>query len=108
MLLALAGLLMLPRAALAAGARSGTFAVCDDVQDPMPLDPQKEFSEKNHAIVLQIYEGLLRFDADGRLEPALAVSWERLDPLRVRFRLREGVRFHDGEPLDAEAVRYSI
>jgi peptide/nickel transport system substrate-binding protein len=82
--------------------------VCDDVRDPLTLDPQKEFSEKNHTLVQQIYEGLVRFDADGKIEPALAVSWERVDPLKMRFHLREGVKFHNGEPFNAEAVRFSI
>ena len=36
------------------------------------------------------------------------MSWERLGPLRVRFKLRRGVRFHDGEPFDARAVVYTM
>ncbi len=82
--------------------------LCDDVRDPLALDPHKQFSEKNHTLLQQIYEGLVRFDAAGRVEPALAVSWERIDPLRMRFKLREGVRFHNGEPLTAEAVRFTM
>lgn len=85
-----------------------TLVVCDDVRDPTTLDPQKEFSEKNLTLVQQIYEGLIRFAPDGRIEPALATSWERLDPLRTRFHLRRDVRFHNGETFDAESVRFSI
>ena len=88
--------------------RARTLIVCDDVADPLTLDPQKEFSEKNHTIVQQMYEGLIRFDPNGKIEPALAVSWERLDNLRVRFKLREGVLFHNGEPFNAQAVKFSI
>lgn len=106
----LAGLgLALALAAAAGGAAAGvTMRVCDDVHDPLTLDPQKEFAEKNHTLLQQIYEGLVRFDRDGRIVPALALSWERRGPLRMRFHLRPGVRFHDGEPFDAEAVRFSI
>jgi peptide/nickel transport system substrate-binding protein len=85
-----------------------TLVVCDDVADPATLDPHKQFSEKNHTLLQQIYEGLVRFTPDGKIEPALAVSWERVDPLRVRFKLREGVTFHNGEPFNGEAVRFSI
>ncbi|MBI4248851.1 MAG: ABC transporter substrate-binding protein [Elusimicrobia bacterium] len=85
-----------------------TLVVCDDVRDPLTLDPQKEFTEKNHTIVQQIYEGLVRFDPNGKIEPVLALSWQRKDPLRMRFNLRRDVLFHDGEPFDAESVKFSI
>ncbi len=90
------------------GAAETVLRVCDDIQDPRTLDPQKEFSEKNHILLQQINEGLVRFDPAGNIEPALAVSWERTSPTVVRFKLREGVSFHDGEPFDAEAVRFSV
>jgi len=89
-------------------AHSRELVVCDDVSDPKTLDPQKEFSEKNHTINQQIFDGLIRFDPDGKIEPALAVSWERVDDTRKRFKLREDVRFHNGELFDAEAVKFSI
>lgn len=89
-------------------ASSGTLVVCDDVRDPMTLDPQREFSEKNHTVVQQMFEGLVRFAPDGAIIPALAVSWERMDPLRMRFKLRPGVVFHNGRPFDAESVKFSV
>ena len=84
------------------------FVVCDDVVAPSTLDPHRQFSEKSHTLLQQVYEGLVRFDPEGRVTPALAVSWERVGPLRMRFHLRHGVRFHDGTSFDAEAVRHSI
>ncbi|MEK6543861.1 MAG: ABC transporter substrate-binding protein, partial [Elusimicrobiota bacterium] len=85
-----------------------SLIICDDATDPVTLDPQKQFSEKNHTIVQQIYDGLVRFDADGNVEAALAVSWKHIDDLRMEFKLRQGVRFHDGEPFNAQSVRFSI
>jgi peptide/nickel transport system substrate-binding protein len=50
----------------------------------------------------------VRFDADGAIEPALALSWEQVDPMRLRLHLRENVHFHNGEPFTAESVRFTI
>ncbi|PIS47913.1 MAG: peptide ABC transporter substrate-binding protein, partial [Elusimicrobia bacterium CG08_land_8_20_14_0_20_51_18] len=74
----------------------------------MTLDPHKQFSEKNHTICQQIFDGLIRFGPEGKIEPALAVSWERLDENRMRFRLRREVKFHNGEDFDSGAVKFSI
>ncbi len=82
--------------------------VCLDVHDPSSLDPHKQFAEKSHTVCQQIFDALVRFDPQGKIEPALAESWERVGPLRMRFFLRRGVRFHNGEPFDAESVRFSI
>ncbi len=106
-LLCISSLLMLcfPLEAYAA---TDTLIVADDVSDPATLDPQKQFLEKNHTICQQVFDGLLRFDPDGRVEPALAISWTWLDPLTVRFKLRPEVKFHNGEPFSAQAVKFSI
>jgi peptide/nickel transport system substrate-binding protein len=104
-------LLLFSAGAHAAPARPkypAVLRVCDDIVDPVTLDPRRQFSEKNYTIIRQIFDGLVRFDPDGRIEPALAVSWTRIDPLTVEFKLREGVRFHDGEVFDAEAVRFTL
>jgi peptide/nickel transport system substrate-binding protein len=82
--------------------------VCDDNLDPGALDPFFTFSEKKFTLLQQMLEGLVRFDADANIVPSLAKSWERVDPLRMRFHLRQGVRFHNGEPFDAESVRFTL
>lgn len=55
-----------------------------------------------------MFEGLVRFTPDGRIEPSLALSWKWVDETTMQFKLRKGVRFHDGEPFDAESVKFSI
>ncbi|RLK52683.1 ABC transporter substrate-binding protein [Microbacterium telephonicum] len=56
-----------------------------------------------------IYESLITRGEDGQLHPALAESWEYNDTGdAVTFTLREGLTFHDGSPVDAEAVKYFI
>lgn len=104
----LALLLSAPASAAAPPAGAPVLTVCDDVQDPLTLDPQKEFSEKNHTIVQQMFEGLVRFTPEGEIEPALATEWRRLDPTTMQFKLREGVSFHNGEPFDARSVKFSV
>ena len=51
-----------------------------------------------------LFDGLTGLDQDGRLVPALAVSWEMETPTQWRFDLRPDVRFSNGEPFDAAAV----
>lgn len=55
-----------------------------------------------------VYEPLLRLGADYRVEPLLATRWELIPSNTWRFHLRQGVRFHDGTPLTAEAVRWTL
>lgn len=72
-------------------------------------DPAAEFAEGT--LTLQnVYESLLRYDpiAD-EFEPILATDYERSEDGKTwTFTIREGVKFHDGTDLDAEAVKYSI
>jgi peptide/nickel transport system substrate-binding protein/oligopeptide transport system substrate-binding protein len=57
------------------------------------------------AYVRQVYEGLVTFDEDLRITPALAESWKISDDLQTyTFTLRKGLTFHDGSPLEAAAV----
>lgn len=55
-----------------------------------------------------VCETLVRVTENYGLEPQLATEWEALDDQTYRFSLREGVTFHDGQPLDAEAVQASF
>ncbi len=72
------------------------------------LDPSSSFSNENIALA-NVYETLTFFTADNTVEPKLATSWEVSDDgLTWTFHLREGVTFHDGSPLNAEAVIGSL
>lgn len=78
---------------------------------PAPLltwDPHGSINSYNLLGYRHVYEGLTRLRQDFRLEPALATSWELVDPRTWRFELRPGVRFHDGSPLSAGAVAFSL
>lgn len=69
----------------------------------LPGNPAAGFSAIRH-----ITEPLVFFNATGEFVPVLAESWEKVEPLRWRFTLRQGVTFHDGTPFDADAVVASI
>ena len=56
----------------------------------------------------QVYDRLLDIRSDLRVLPGLATSWRLVDPTTWRFELRPGVRFHDGSPLTAEDVVFSL
>lgn len=79
-------------------------------KDPRTLDPATAGSTRERTIVRQTHEGLLRPDpVSGQPTPALAEDWTvSPDRRRYRFRLRRGVRFHDGRPLRAADVVYSL
>ncbi|MEE8396794.1 MAG: ABC transporter substrate-binding protein, partial [bacterium] len=55
-----------------------------------------------------LFDTLLRLDDKLEVAPGLAESWQRLTPTRYRFRLKPGVRFHDGSPLTAGDVAYTF
>lgn len=54
------------------------------------------------------YDPLIKKDADGNLVPCIATEWDTSDPLKTILKIREGVTFHDGTPLTAQDVAYSI
>lgn len=72
------------------------------------LDPVAYTEVATWSVLGNIYEGLVTFDKDMTLTPALAVSWNTPDEHTWIFQLRKGVRFHDGRPLTAQDVRFSI
>lgn len=55
-----------------------------------------------------IYEGLIRFDINGNMNPLLAVSWKNLDELTWRFTLRDGVKFSNGSRLTSESIETAV
>ena len=76
--------------------------------DPQSLDPHALALQYQTRVVSQIYESLVFRDRNFAMEPALAVSWQQLEPKRWRFKLRPGVKFHDGTPFTADDVVFSI
>ncbi|MEO8502410.1 MAG: ABC transporter substrate-binding protein [Acidobacteriota bacterium] len=76
--------------------------------DPLTLDPHQRNQLLTFTVLRNIYEALTAFDAGAKVGPSLAESWENPSDLCWIFRLRRGVRFHDGHELTAEDVLYSF
>ena len=82
-----------------------TVGIADTVQT---LDVQKQGSMGTMSVLSNLYDPLVRRGNDGKLYPALAMEWKALDDHTWQFKLRQGVKFHNGEPFDANAVKFSI
>jgi len=75
--------------------------------DPNTMDPHAAATAPVLGFLNNIYEGLVRRGPDMALEPSLAVSWEAMGDEGWRFKLRDGVTFHDGAAFDADDVLFS-
>ncbi|MFB6127173.1 MAG: ABC transporter substrate-binding protein [Halolamina sp.] len=72
------------------------------------LDPHDHRETPTDIIVLHAYEGLLARDRQGSIIDMLATEYERIEPGRIRFTIRDGVSFHSGDSLTPEDVAFSI
>ena len=70
------------------------------------MDPG--FLREAATIVDNIFDTLVLRDKEMKLVPGLAVSWKALDDVTWQFKLREGVKFHNGEPFNSQAVKFTI
>jgi len=78
-------------------------------QDPGNWDPVATFLVSWGAVGGQLFDGLIIRTPDMKLVPGLATKWEFLDKnTKIRFTLRPNVKFHNGEPFDAEAVKFTF
>jgi len=75
---------------------------------PQTMDPLHSSTSSNDEASLQMFEALARRTPGMSFEPGLAEGWTQTDALNWEFRLRPGVRFHDGTPFTAEHVVASI
>jgi peptide/nickel transport system substrate-binding protein len=89
------------------GAQSASLRIASGF-DPQTMDPHALALLYHTRVITQVYESLVYRDEQFRIEPALATSWQALDTKTWRFKLRPGVKFHDGTPFTADDVVFSI
>ena len=76
--------------------------------NPTNLDPRLSTDAASSRINELLYSRLFRKNEAGEPVEDIVEEWEQTDPTTYRFRIRKGIRFHDGRPLDARDVRYTF
>ncbi|APV50892.1 hypothetical protein BWI17_15065 [Betaproteobacteria bacterium GR16-43] len=102
--------LLLAAGFLAAGnlpATAATFRYASAFE-PGSMDPHAVATTYNTRVLSQVYDSLVRRDENFEMEPGLALSWTAVQPNAWRFKLRPGVKFHDGTPFTADDVVFSV
>ncbi|NUR93572.1 MAG: ABC transporter substrate-binding protein [Nonomuraea sp.] len=91
------------------GAKATTLSV-GFVAEPANLDfTSTEGAAIPQALLVNVYEGLVKLDNDGKIQPLLAEKWEvSPDRKTYTFNLRKGVKFSDGKPFTADDVIFSL
>ncbi len=76
--------------------------------DVVTLDPLKSSALVDRQVMLNVYDTLVRVDAQNTVQPDLATSWSYTSPTQLVFTLRSDVKFQDGTPFNADAVVFNI
>jgi hypothetical protein len=72
------------------------------------IDPHHHLLRSNSEVSQMLFDTLLMTDAQAQLRPGLAESWRAMGEEGWEFRLREGIRFHDGTPFTADDVAFTL
>jgi peptide/nickel transport system substrate-binding protein len=90
--------------------KSGGKIIAAMTGEPDMLDPQHSLGYTSSVLVmLSLFDTLVQVGPDGSFQPDLAESWEYSDDATTfTYKLREDVKFHDGTPFNAEAVKFSL
>jgi peptide/nickel transport system substrate-binding protein len=94
--------------ALAAGLAQAQTLRWASQGDMQTTDPHSQNEILTNSLNGQVYEGLTRRLRDMSVGPSLATEWTQVSPLLWRFKLRPGVKFHDGTPFTADDVVFSM
>lgn len=93
--------------AASASAASGTLVIGKS-QEAVGFDPAVVTASSSFDLIAVLYDSLVVFDDNGQPQPSLAESWAMPDDLTYVFKLRQGVTFHNGQPLTAGDVKFSF
>lgn len=80
--------------------------------DPVSMNPLQQRVTSTYSVLRNLYDPLIDFAGQGTdfqsLVPVLATSWKQLNPTELQFQLRQGVKFDDGQPFNAQSVVYTV
>ncbi len=82
--------------------------VIDNVQEPATLDPHRQWNPDSYTVYRNIYDNLVTRDSAGTIVPQVATEWNAINDTQVEFTLRDDITFHDGTPLTAADVVFSV
>ncbi|MGG3884033.1 ABC transporter substrate-binding protein [Brevibacillus panacihumi] len=77
-------------------------------KDVSSFDPHASLNTLTGSVLVNTFDYLVVKDRDGKFKPNLAESWENIDDTTWRFKLRQGVKFHNGDPFTAKDVKFSL
>lgn len=92
----------------AQGALAKDVLTIDLVNEPSSLDPHMQWNPDSYFVYRNIFDNLLTRDNEGQIVPQIATEWKYLSDTEIEFTIRDGVTFHDGKPLTADDVVYSV
>ena len=106
---ALAGVSISGSALAQAAPKRGGILRISAPANPSSLDPATGGAGSDHAFLFTMYDTLAEWDFETlKPKPGLAEGWSFTDPTTFVLNIRPGVTFHDGTPLDAEAVKFNL
>lgn len=76
--------------------------------ESVTLHPHEATDVYSRRVISNIFDRLIETDEELKIVPGLAESWEQIDPLTLKFNLRKGVKFHNGEEVTSEDVKYTF
>lgn len=80
----------------------------DLVNEPSSLDPHRQWNPDSYYVYRNIFDNMVTRSDDGEIVPKIATSWEYESDTEILFTIRDDVTFHNGDPLTAEDVVYSV
>ncbi|MBN1830147.1 MAG: ABC transporter substrate-binding protein [Deltaproteobacteria bacterium] len=86
---------------------AGTLVVVQEAE-PVGLDLMRSSIQTTMNVAYNIHDTLFHPQEDASVTPAIAESWEQVDDLTWKIKIRKGATFHNGEPINADAVKYSF
>ncbi len=102
-----AGLLLAASLALPAAAPAKPLTI-GLASEPTSMDPHFHNLGPNNSLATHIYDALVLMDENQNLQPGLATSWKPINDTTWEFKLREGVKFHDGSPFNVDDVIFTF
>lgn len=72
------------------------------------LDPQKAGLNSDFFVLTTMFNTLVKFDGQMKIVPDLAESWTNPNPTTFEFKLRKGVKFHDGTEMTSDDVKFTL